>query len=155
MASGRSRSSKYRAAPAPMLEYVHQWEDIRRIWDSPTDPYERAFARVRADDEYRRVAIENLRRQAPAHIAKRVARGVFVLWAGEIPFRYSDINQLPPWVIYACWAAQVIILMLAIAGLAALAWSGRFAAACLLASPLVYMCRSSGRGEFDSFCAEP
>src|SRR5262249_47645510 len=30
----------------PMLEYVHQWEDIRRIWDEPTDASERARARV-------------------------------------------------------------------------------------------------------------
>ena len=30
----------------PMLEYVHQWEDIRRIWTTPVDPFERAVARV-------------------------------------------------------------------------------------------------------------
>src|SRR5262249_7454171 len=37
----------------PMLEYVHQWEDIRLIWTAPSDPYVRAVARVKADEEYR------------------------------------------------------------------------------------------------------
>ena len=36
-----------------------------------------------------------------AHLARRLARGVFVLWAGDIPFRYSEINALPPCVIRA------------------------------------------------------
>ena len=91
---------------APMLEYVHQWEDIRRIWTEPTDPLERAIARVKADEEYRRVGIENIRRDAPAHLIKRLARGLFILWAGEIPFRYSEINALSTVTIRACWAIQ-------------------------------------------------
>ena len=38
-------------------------------------------------------ALENIRaRCAPAIWSTRLARGVFILWAGEIPFRYSDIN---------------------------------------------------------------
>jgi 4-amino-4-deoxy-L-arabinose transferase-like glycosyltransferase len=73
----------------PMLEYVHQWEDIRRIWTEPVDPHERALARVRADQEYQRVAIANIRQQSLAQLTKRLARGVFVLWAAETPFRYS------------------------------------------------------------------
>ena len=78
---------------APMLEYVHQWQDIRRIWTEPVDPYERAMSRAKADREYQRVALENLRQDSLAHLARRLARGVFLLWAGEIPFRYSDINR--------------------------------------------------------------
>lgn len=123
----------------PMLEYVHQWEDIRRIWEDPVDPFERAAARVAADREYQRVAIENLRRDSTSHVLKRLARGVLILWAGEIPFRYSDINSLPPIVIYLCWAVQAAILALALFGLLALARCGRIVDACLLAAPLVYV----------------
>ena len=123
----------------PMLEYVHQWEDIRRIWTEPVDPYERALARVRADEEYLRVAIDNLRRDPLPHLAKRLARGLFVLWAGEIPFRYSEINQLPRIVIRACWAVQAVLFALAMYGVYALARSGRHVEACLLATPIVYV----------------
>ena len=123
----------------PMLEYVHQWEDIRLIWTEPVDPYERAMSRVRADQEYQRVAIENLRRDSLGHLSRRLARGVFILWAGEIPFRYSDIDRLPPLVIRACWALQALLCLAALAGLAALARAGRVADACLLAAPLLYV----------------
>jgi 4-amino-4-deoxy-L-arabinose transferase-like glycosyltransferase len=124
---------------APMLEYVHQWEDIRRIWTEPVDPRERALARVVADQEYQRVGIANISRQSFARLAKRLARGIFVLWAGEIPFRYSDINALPAWVIRFCWAVQAALSGAAIVGVAALARSGRIADATLLAAPIVYV----------------
>jgi 4-amino-4-deoxy-L-arabinose transferase-like glycosyltransferase len=124
---------------APMLDYVHQWEDIRRIWTDPVDPYARALARVTADREYQRVAIENIARDSSSHLVKRLARGVFVLWAGEIPFRYSDINQLPPLWIRIGWAIQAVVFALAIAGVIVLARSGRVGEACLLAAPIVYI----------------
>lgn len=123
----------------PMLEYVHQWEDIRRIWTEPVDPYARAVARVAADQEYQRVAIANLARDRPAHLLKRLARGAFVLWAGAIPFRYSEINSLPPAAIRVCWAVQAALCGLALAGLVALARQRRVTEACLLAAPLVYI----------------
>jgi 4-amino-4-deoxy-L-arabinose transferase-like glycosyltransferase len=123
----------------PMLEYVHQWEDIRRIWDTPTDSYERVLARVEADREYQRVALENLRHDSPAHLIKRLARGVFILWAGEIPIRYSDINQVSPLWIRIGWTLQAIVFVLAAVGLVAVARSGRTAEACLLAAPIVYI----------------
>jgi len=123
----------------PMLEYVHQWEDIRRIWDEPTDANERARARVSADHEYLRVALDNIRRDSVAHLVKRLGRGVFVLWAGEIPFRYSDINSLPPWIIRACWAVQALIVVAALYGVIALARSGRPDAAAFLAAPIAYV----------------
>src|SRR5439155_3079470 len=59
----RAVAERERQAPEPMLEYVHQWQDIRRIWAMPTDPSERATARVKADQEYQRVAMQNLKRQ--------------------------------------------------------------------------------------------
>jgi 4-amino-4-deoxy-L-arabinose transferase-like glycosyltransferase len=123
----------------PMLDYVHQWEDIRRIWTEPVDPYERAVARVAADREYQRVGLENLKRDTASHLAKRLARGVFILWAGEIPLRYSEINAVPPAVIRVFWTLQAVIFALAIVGLAALARRGRVAAACILAAPIVYI----------------
>jgi 4-amino-4-deoxy-L-arabinose transferase-like glycosyltransferase len=123
----------------PMLEYVHQWEDIRRIWTEPVDPHERALARVRADQEYQRVAIANIRQQSLAQLTKRLARGVFVLWAAEIPFRYSEINALPEGVIRFCWAVQAALFLVAIVGTSALARNGRVAAASLLAAPIVYV----------------
>ena len=124
---------------APMLEYVHQWEDIRLIWTAPVDPYQRALARAAADQEYQRVAIQNLKSDSPQHLAKRLARGVFILWAGEIPFRYSDINALPPIVVRVCWTIQAILFVAAIAGLVVLARSGRVAEACLMAAPILYI----------------
>jgi hypothetical protein len=132
-------AARERLPAGPMLEYVHQWEDIRIIWTEPTDSYERAVARVEADREYQRVALENLRHDSPAHLIKRLARGAFILWAGEIPIRYSDINQVSPLWIRIGWALQAMVFALAVAGLAALARSGRTAEACLLAAPIVYI----------------
>ena len=132
-------ADRERLPAEPMLAYVHQWQDIRRIWDAPTDPHARTFARVAADREYQRVAVENLRHDSPVHLVRRLARGVFILWCGEIPFRYSDINALPPLAIYLCWAVQAAIFTLALAGIVALARGGRVAAALILASPIVYV----------------
>ena len=131
-------ASRERLPAGPMLEYVHQWEDIRLIWTEPVDPLERAIARVKADEEYRRVGIANIRRDAPAHLIKRLARGVFILWAGEIPFRYSAINTLPPAVIRACWAIQAAIFLIAIAGGLALCRRGRLAEGLVLLAPILY-----------------
>jgi hypothetical protein len=132
-------AERERLPAGPMFEYVHQWEDIRRIWTEPVDPFERAVARVKADQEYQRVAVDNLARDRPAHLVKRLARGVFILWAGEIPFRYSEINSLPPIVIRICWAIQALLCLLALAGLVVVARSGRVAEACVLAAPLLYI----------------
>jgi 4-amino-4-deoxy-L-arabinose transferase-like glycosyltransferase len=123
----------------PMLEYVHQWKDIRRIWTEPTDGNERARARVAADREYLRVGLENIRRNSTAHLVKRLARGVFILWAGEIPIRHSDINRLPPIVIRIGWAIQALIVAAAMYGLVVFARAGRADAAALLAAPIVYV----------------
>jgi 4-amino-4-deoxy-L-arabinose transferase-like glycosyltransferase len=125
--------------PAPMLEYVHQWQDIRRIWTTPVDPRERVSARVRADGEYLRVGLANLQHDSIGHLLKRLARGVFILWAGEIPIRYSDINSVPPIVIRAIWGAQAAIVLLAVVGLFALFKAGRSAEACLLGSCVLYL----------------
>jgi 4-amino-4-deoxy-L-arabinose transferase-like glycosyltransferase len=123
----------------PMLEYVHQWEDIRLIWTDPTDPYARAVARVTADQEYGRVALENMRRDSPAHLVKRLTRGLFILWAGEIPFRYSEINTLSPWIIRLCWGVQAVIFVLALWGGYALCRRGRMGEGLILLAPILYV----------------
>jgi 4-amino-4-deoxy-L-arabinose transferase-like glycosyltransferase len=135
----RAIADRERLPAGPMLEYVHQWEDIRRIWTEPVDPHERALARVRADLEYQRVGVANIRQQSFGQLARRLARGVFVLWAAEIPFRYSEINALPVWVIRACWAVQAGLFVIALAGIVVLGRSGRVGAATLLAAPIVYI----------------
>ena len=135
----REIAAREHLPPEPMLEYVHQWEDIRRIWTEPIDSTERARARVIADQEYQRVGLENIRRRSIGHHVKRLARGVFILWAGEIPFRYTDINQLPPIVIRLCWAIQAVVMLAAVAGVIGLMRNGQHAAAWILAAPILYI----------------
>jgi hypothetical protein len=132
-------AAREQLAPEPMLEYVHQWEDIRLIWTEPTDPAARAIARVKADDEYRRVGLDNIRRDTPAHLITRLARGLFILWAGEIPFRYSDINSLSKVTIRACWAVQAVVLLLALWGGFGLCRNGRMAEGLILLAPILYV----------------
>jgi 4-amino-4-deoxy-L-arabinose transferase-like glycosyltransferase len=132
-------ATRERLPAGPMLEYVHQWEDIRRIWTDPVDPYERAMSRVKADQEYQRVGIENIRRENRAQLAKRLARGLFILWAGEIPFRYSSINTLPPVIIRVCWAIQAAVFLLALWGGYALISRGRAADGLILLAPILYI----------------
>ena len=132
-------ADRERLSAGPMLEYVHQWEDIRRIWTEPVDSSERARARVIADREYLRVGLDNIRHDPLGHLVWRLARGVFVLWAGEIPFRYSEINRLPPVVTRVCWAIQALLLALALAGAVSLLKAGRVAAAVLLTAPIAYV----------------
>jgi len=137
--SVRAVAAREHLSAEPMLVYVHQWEDIRRIWTSPVESSERARARVAADREYLRIGLDNIRAERPGDLARRLARGVFVLWAGEIPFRYSEINSLPPRLIHGVWAIQAAIGGMAIGGLIALARHRRAADALWLAVPLVYI----------------
>lgn len=132
-------ASRERTAAKPMLDYVHQWQDIRRIWTEPTDPVERADARIRADQEYERVALQNLRAEPATDLVRRLARGVFILWAGELPFRYTTINELPGWLIRMCWSIQALLFAAAIVGTVGLWRSDRRAEALLLTAPIIYI----------------
>ena len=125
--------------PQDMLAYVHEWQDIRRIWEAPTDPMERARARVVADEEYLRAAISHIREDVAGWALRRVLFGTFILWASDIPIRYTDINDVPPLVIRAIWLVQVVLLGVAAAGLVILLRQYRFAEAALLALPLLYV----------------
>src|SRR6266487_6185191 len=86
------------------------------MWDAPQDPVERTAARARADREYERLAIENIRRDPLRHIWRRLTSGVLILWITEIPVRHSDINALPPIVIRLIWLVQALLMLAAMAG---------------------------------------
>jgi hypothetical protein len=104
----------------PMLRYAHQHQDIQRMWDAPTEPHARAQARIDADREYWRVAVDNIRRHPLRHFWRRAWRGSFLLWATEIPIRYSDINRLPSSLIRMMWLAQVSLIGVAAWGVVVL-----------------------------------
>jgi 4-amino-4-deoxy-L-arabinose transferase-like glycosyltransferase len=135
----RAIAARERLPEGEMLDYVHQWQDIRRIWTVPVDPYERAVARVKADEAYERVGLSNIRRDRPAHLARRLARGLFILWSGEIPFRYSEINALPPVVVRVCWAVQALVFLMALVGAYALFRNQHAAEALILLAPILYI----------------
>jgi 4-amino-4-deoxy-L-arabinose transferase-like glycosyltransferase len=125
--------------PEPMLQYVNEWRDIRLIWDTPTDPMERARARVESDRAYLSHAIANMRADPIAHLKRRFTIGAFVLWAADVPVRYGDINRLPPLAVRAMWLVQVVVLLLALVGAIKLARNGRWLEAVILVLPIVYV----------------
>jgi 4-amino-4-deoxy-L-arabinose transferase-like glycosyltransferase len=125
--------------PDGMLNYVHEWRDIRRIWEEPTDPMERARARVVADEEYFKAAVAHIRADVPGWIGRRALYGTFIRWASDIPIRYTDINSLPTLVIRAIWMVQVVLLAVAVYGAVVLLRRRRWAEAALLTLPLLYV----------------
>ncbi len=135
-------TDKARASGLPselMLQYVNEWRDIRAIWDTPTDPMERARARVDADREYLAHAMANISADPIGHATRRLTTGAFVLWAGDVPVRYGDIDRLPTIAIRVMWIAQVLVLLLALLGAVMLARSGRWLEAVMLSLPIVYV----------------
>jgi 4-amino-4-deoxy-L-arabinose transferase-like glycosyltransferase len=125
--------------PGPMRTYVHQWRQIRRVWDEPVDPHARARARIVADREYQRVAVENISADPAGHALRRLTHGAFVLWNADIWLRYSEIDDAPPVVIRAMWSVQVALLVLGIWGCVRMVRRGQLAEAWLLATPLLYV----------------
>ena len=123
----------------PMLEYVNEWRDIRDIWNTPTDPMDRARARVVADGEYLRHALENMRADPLGHVRRRLTVGLFVLWAADIPVRHGDINRLPTIAIRLMWLAQAVLMLLALLGVAYLLRRRRTLSAAMLSLPIVYV----------------
>lgn len=134
-----ARASEAGLPAEPMLEYVNEWRDLRDIWNTPTDPMERARARVVADAEYLRHALDNMRADPIGHVRRRLTVGAFVLWAADVPIRYGDINDVPIVVIRAIWLAQAMVMLLALIGIVRLARHGRRLEAVLLALPIVYV----------------
>lgn len=123
----------------PMREYVHEWRDLHAVWDTPKDPTERASARVVADQLYLDAAVRHMREDPIAHVRRRLTRGLFQLWAADVPIRYSHINQVPTIAIRAIWLVQVLLLLAAAAGAVVLIRRGRWRDAVLLTLPLIYV----------------
>ncbi|HJU43022.1 MAG TPA: glycosyltransferase family 39 protein [Vicinamibacterales bacterium] len=135
----RAKGAEAGLPAEPMLEYVNEWRDIRYIWDTPTDPRERIRARVAADEEYYRHAMENMRHDPVGHLRRRLLTGTFVLWAAEVPIRYQDVNTVPTIAIRAIFLAQIVLMVLAAVGVIRLARHGRRLEAVLLTAPIVYV----------------
>jgi 4-amino-4-deoxy-L-arabinose transferase-like glycosyltransferase len=127
------------AAPEPMRRYVHQWRDIRRIWDTPTDARERAQMRIAADDVYWRVGLENIRQDRLGYVVRRITIGTFVLWAAEIPIRASQINTSSRLLVRGLWLIQAAAMALALLGLVFVALRGGLLRAAPLAALIAYM----------------
>jgi hypothetical protein len=64
---------------------------------------------------------------------------MFVLWAGEVPIRYSQINQVPRWIVIVIWLLQIALVMLASLGWWRVWHDGHHLLAGILAAPLVYV----------------
>ena len=109
----RRDRARHRLRPALMREYVHEWRDIHAVWDTPTDPTERARARVAADQLYLDAAVRHIGEDPIGHVTRRVTRGTFQLWAADVPIRFSQINQTPTIVIRLIWLVQVLLLLAA------------------------------------------
>jgi 4-amino-4-deoxy-L-arabinose transferase-like glycosyltransferase len=135
----REVAARVGIAPDGMLDYVHEWQDIRKIWETPTDPMERARARVVADQEYLRAALEHIRADLGGWIRRHSIRSPLILWISDIPIRYTDINDLPVIVIRLIWLAQAVLMAIAVAGLFVLVRRRRYSEAALLALPLLYV----------------
>jgi len=132
-------AAESRLPAEPMLQYVHQWQDIRKIWTEPQDPWDRTFARIAADREYLRVGLANVREHPVRHLWRRMTRGPVLLWATEIPVRYSDINTLAPFAVRAIWVPQVALMGVAAWGLIVLWRRGLRTEAGAFAALLLYI----------------
>jgi len=123
-----------------LLRYVHQHQGIRKIWVEPVDPWQRVVSRIEADHEYFRVGVENIRLDLVGHAWRRATRGTFLLWAAEIPVRYSDINtRLSPLTIRAIWLLQVALMLLAVCGVVVLARQAAVTEALAMAALVLYV----------------
>jgi hypothetical protein len=94
---------------------------------------------MRADDTYMQRGIENAMADPVGHVRRRIVRGLFVLWAAEIPYRYSEINSLPVWVIRVMWTIQTLLVAIAIVGLALGMRHRRWREVLLVAVPPIYV----------------
>jgi 4-amino-4-deoxy-L-arabinose transferase-like glycosyltransferase len=126
-------------AAGPMLEYTRQWRTIRVIWTTPTDPDERVRARILGDEEYLRVGLANISADPAGYVWRRLTRGLFVLWAADVPIRFTQIDATPTWIIRTFWTIQALLVLIALYGAWRL-WRLRGAVtALLMVMPLAYV----------------
>jgi 4-amino-4-deoxy-L-arabinose transferase-like glycosyltransferase len=138
-AAVRKLAAEHGEDPQPMIEYVHQWRDIRGMWTDPSDRIKWAASRIAADQEFYRVGIANAKRDLGGHIMRRFTRALPVLWIGEIPYRHSAINELPVAVIRLMWTIQAVILALAIFAVVRGLRGPKWRELLILAFPFVYI----------------
>lgn len=124
--------------PAPMLDFVHQWQDIRGLWADPQDRLKWAASRIVADAQFYRVGIANARKDPVGHLYRRVTRALPVLWIAEIPYRRSAVNDLPVLVIRVMWGLQAALVILAAIGVARAIRGPHWREAIALSFPFVY-----------------
>jgi 4-amino-4-deoxy-L-arabinose transferase-like glycosyltransferase len=135
----RKLAAQHGQDAGPMIEYVHQWRDIRGLWADPQDRIKWAASRIVADAEFYRVGIANARRDLGDHIRRRFTRALPVLWIGEIPWRHSAINQLPVIAIRIMWAVQAALILLAAIAVTAALRGPRWREALIVAFPFAYI----------------
>ena len=102
------------------------------------DPRARVYAHVAAERAYRQTALRNIAEDPAGYLWRRATHGTFTLWASHIPIRYRLIDSMPPVVIRAIWALQVILLAVAAWGIVVLVRTDRLLATFLLL-PVLYV----------------
>jgi hypothetical protein len=121
------------------LRYVEQWRGIHMRPGTPRDPFENIARRAEDERLYWAQALENIRADPAGFVGRRLAHGVPLLWIAEVPIRYSDINRVPRVWIYALWAAQAALIVVAAAGAVVLARRGHGALVALLLVPPLHV----------------
>ena len=103
------------------------------------DPCERAVARVKADQEYQRVAMDNLRRDRLSHLAQTPgARRLRAVGRRDsVPLQRDQ--PMSPTIIRVCWAIQALLFLAACAGAFMLFRRGQVAPSLILCAPILYI----------------
>src|SRR4029077_6814042 len=73
------------------------------------------------------------------HLWRRATRGTFLLWAAEIPVRYSDINRMSPLTIRAIWLVQVALIVVAAVGFILVVQQGAVTEGFAMAALILYV----------------
>jgi 4-amino-4-deoxy-L-arabinose transferase-like glycosyltransferase len=139
--TGEARDERLRRL-GPDVARMRRFLDEDRLILEPIraleDPRARVYANVAAERVYRRTALRNIAEDPLGYLWRRATHGTFTLWASHIPIRYRLIDSMPPAVIRAIWALQVLLLAVATWGIALLCRSDRVVGTFLLV-PVLYV----------------
>ena len=123
---------------ARMRRFLEEERAIAEPIRALDDPRARVYAQVAAEGAYRRTALRNIAEDPLGYVWRRATHGTFTLWASHIPIRYRLIDSMPPVVIRAIWALQVILLGVAVWG-TVLLWRADRRLASFVLLPVVYV----------------
>jgi hypothetical protein len=123
---------------ARMRRFIDEDRAILEPIRALPDPRARVFAHVAAERAYRQTALRNIAEDPVGYLWRRATHGTFTLWASHIPIRYRLIDSMPPVVIRAIWALQVILLAVAAWG-AVMLWRSSRMLATFLILPVLYV----------------